>query len=88
MKVKSICIEPKIQFKIYSKHGVKFSEIKEAIQSQACVLRKTKDGKYIAFTKSQRYLTIVFTLEKGNLKIITAYPSSQWQVAILRRKKK
>lgn len=88
MRVKNIVIEPKIQFKIYSKHGVKFGEIKEALQSRECTFRKTRDGKYIAFAKGQRYLTIVFALEKGTAEIITSYPSSKWQIDLLRRKKK
>lgn len=86
MQIKGVIIDTRTKFKIYKKHGVKFNEIKQALSSEYKFIRKTKDGKYIAFTKFQRYLTIIFSIEKETAVIITAYLSSKWQINLLRRK--
>lgn len=88
MYLKKIAIDKKTKFKVYNKHKVKFGEIKQALLSENKVIRKTKDGKYTAFTKTQKYLTIVFSMDKNIATIITAYPSSKWQIKSLQRRTK
>ena len=86
MIIKKIIIDHETKFKIYNKHGVKFSEIKQALYSKNKFIKKTKDEKYVAFTKYQRYLTIVFSIKNKIVEIITAYPSSKWQIDLFKRR--
>ena len=88
MIIKKVVIELEIKFKIYNKHGVKFSEIEEALLSKNKFVKKIKSGKYIAFIKTKRYLTIIFSMEKGIAYIATAYPSSKWQIDLFQRRVK
>ncbi len=84
MLVKEVQIDKKVEYKIYKKHGVIFYEIKNGLLSKPYV-RKTKDGRYLAITKFNRFITVIFTYEKGIADIITAYPSSEWQIKLFKR---
>ena len=86
MIIKKVEIERKTKFKIYNKHGIKFNEVEQALNSKNKFVKKTKDEKYVAFTKTSRHLTIVFSITKGIATIITAYPSSRWQIDLLKRR--
>lgn len=88
MIIKKVFIDDETKFKIYNKHGVKFSEIEQALLLKNKFVKKIKEGKYIALTKSQRYLTIIFSMENGMAGIITAYPSSRWQIDLFQRRSK
>ena len=88
MIIKKIKIKDNIKYKILSKHKVRFSEIRQSILSENKLVRKTKDGRYIAVAKEQRYLTIIFEMDNDIAEIITAYPSSKWQIDLYNRRKK
>ena len=88
MRIKKIEIKKDIKYKILYKHKVRFSEITQSILSENKFVRKTKDGRYIAVAKEQRYLTIIFEMDKDIAEIITAYPSSKWQMDLYKWRKK
>ncbi len=82
----NIVIEDKVKEKILTKHNVKAKEIKEVLLSNPLVLR-AKYQRYIAIGKSERYLTIIFESKKDVTNIITAYPSSEAQIRLHKRKR-
>ena len=88
MRIKKIEIKKDIKYKILYKHKVRFSEITQSILSENKFVRKTKEGRYIAVAKEQRYLTIIFEMDKNIAEIVTAYPSSKWQMDLYKGRKK
>ena len=87
MLIKEIQIDKKVEYKIYKKHGVIFYEVKNGLLSKP-YFRKTKDEKYLAITKFNRFITVIFTYENGIADIITAYPSLEWQIKLFKRRGK
>ena len=88
MRIKKIEIKEDVKYKILYKYKVRFSEITQSILSENKFVRKTKEGRYIAVAKEQRYLTIIFEMDKDIAEIITAYPSSKWQMDLYKGRKK
>lgn len=86
MRITNILIEDKIKEKILSKHNVEANEIKQVMLSNPLIL-KSKKNRYVAIGQFQRYLTIVFELYKETAFIITAYPSSETQIKLHKKKK-
>ncbi len=83
MKISKILIEDRIKEKILYNHVIRASEIKEAILNNPYII-KTKENRYMAIGYCQRIITIIFELIKDTAFIITAYPSSDAQSALLR----
>lgn len=88
MRIQKVEIKKEIKSKILYQHKVRFSEIRGSILSENKFVRKTKDKRYVAIAKEQRYITIIFEMEKNIAEIITAYPSSKWQIDLYKRRKK
>ena len=86
MIIKEVVISPRVKVKVFHKHGIRFKEIKAVLINRPFV-RKTKDGRYFAVNLVERYVTVIFSYEKGTADIVTAYPSSDWQVRMFKRKK-
>ena len=86
MIVRKVIIGRDVKIKTYYKHGVRFREIREALLNKP-LLRKTRDGKYMAINLVERYMTIIFAYYGGTADIITAYPSSNWQIKLFKRKR-
>ena len=86
MRFYNIIIEDKVKEKILTKHNIEAEEIKQVLLSKPLVL-KAKYQRYIAIGKSERYLTVIFDLKKDVANIITAYPSSEAQIRLYKRKK-
>jgi len=88
MKIKKILIEDKIKEKILYTHNVKAYEIKEVLINSPLIL-KTRDERYIAIGHGQnaKFITIIFELIKDTAFIITAYPSSDSQRKLYKRKR-
>ncbi len=86
MKITNILIEDNIKEKILDKHNVEAAEIKQVIFSNPLIL-KVKNKRYIAIGYHQRYLTIIFEDYNSTAFIITAYPSSEAQVKLYKKKK-
>lgn len=76
-----------VKEKILDKHNIGASEIKEILLNNPYVL-KARKGRYMAIGWSDKYLTIIFELEEDNTAfIITAYPSSDAQRKLYKRKR-
>lgn len=86
MILRKVVVSPKVKYKIKSKHNVDYEEI-EIILKNNPLIYKTKDKKYVAIGKYLRYLTIIFNYKGGYANIITAYPSSDWQIKLYKNKK-
>lgn len=86
MRISNILIEDNIKEKILSKHNVKASEIKKLIFSNPLIL-KGRQNKYIAIGHYQKYLTVIFEVYKNTAFIVTAYPSSDAQIRLYKKKK-
>ena len=87
MKISTLVIEEKIKKKILNKHDIKATEIKEILLNNPYVLR-VREGRYMAIGFCNRYITIIFELEKDNKAfIVTAYTSSDSQRKLFKRKK-
>ncbi len=62
-------------------------EIKKTLLEGKPYFSKTKDGRYFSIGKFNRYISVVFNHNKFNeSEIITAYPSSDWQIKLHKRK--
>ena len=88
MKIQKILIELKIEEKINKKHGIYRNEIEDALFEGKPIFYKSKENKYFAVGHKGRYITIVFLYQKKNAVVVTAYPSSEWQIKLYKRKKK
>ncbi len=87
MRIHQIRISEWVAEKIQVEHGV-FPDEAEAILFSNPVVRRAKDGRYMAIGLIDRYLTVIFEFERGTAGIITAYPCSDWQVRLYKRSKK
>jgi len=65
-------------------------EIKNTMLQNKPYYVRTKDGRYVALGKWNRFITIVFNYNQKykEADIVTAYPSSPWQVKLYKRKVK
>lgn len=87
MIIENIIIEDKIKEKILEKHGITAYEIKSVLLANPLVLR-VRLKRYMAAGFHNRYLTVVFEYQRKTANIITAYPSSKWQVKLYKKKRK
>jgi len=86
MIIKEVVIDKEVKVKIYNKHGIRFIEVKEMLLDKPLV-RRTRDGKYMAINLVERYITVIFSYYGGIADIITAYPSSDWQIKLFKKKR-
>jgi len=85
MIIREVQIVKKIEHKIYKKHGVIFYEVKNGLVLNPYV-KKTSDGRYFAITKFNRFITVIFEYENNIADVITAYPSSKWQIKLFKKR--
>ncbi len=89
MLIQHVLIEAKTEEKIFKKHGVKRVEVEGALLDDEPKYFRTKDERYMALAKIDgAYITVIFTHAKTFAIITTAYPSSDWQVRLYKRKMK
>ncbi len=86
MKITTVGVSPQTVYKIHTKHGIRIKEIKNVLLGEHYA-SKTKYRRYIAIGKDTRFITVVFDCEQGVAEIITAYPSSEWQIKLYKTKK-
>lgn len=86
MKISKIIIEKDIEEKIFYKHSIPLFEIEEALFSNPYIL-KTRESRLVAINWFQKYITIIFELRDNKAFIITAYPSSDAQRKLYKRKR-
>ena len=82
--IREIRIEPKTKIKIAKKHGVQFTEIKKALMDvpSSRYVQRIKNRIYILVHLGNIYLTVIFHFKDGIATILTAYPSSDWQIKL------
>jgi len=53
------------------------------------MIRRARDGRHMAVGVSPGgYLTVIFEYHRGVAEIVTAYPSSDWQVKLFKKSKR
>ena len=90
MMIEVVKISLQTKIKIYDKHGVTMEEIERTLVDNRPYCARTKDGRYVAIGQWNRHLTIIFNynLQHKEATIITAYPSSAWQIKLYKRRVK
>ncbi len=88
MKIRQVVISEEAEDKILE-HGVAFSAVESVFYDDPLFV-KAKYGRYMAIglDEASNWLTVIFEYRKGCAEIVTAYPSSEWQVKLYKRKKK
>ncbi len=86
--INAVKISLTTKIKIYTKHRVTMDEIEKVMLQDKPYFAKTKFGRYVAVGKWNRCLTIVFDYNEKykEATIITAYPSTKWQIKLYKRK--
>jgi len=89
MIIKTVKISLQTKIKIYDKHGITMQEIKNTLLDDLPWFVKTRLGRYTALGKWNRYITVIFEYNEKDKEagIITAYPSSDWQIKLYKKKK-
>ena len=87
MRITQIKISIDVEQKIYVQHGVSRKELEEALWEGSPIFFRAKGERYLALTKRPRYLTVIFIFGQGSADLITAYPSSEWQIKLYQRKR-
>ncbi len=87
MRIRKILIKFNVEEKANKKHGVYREEIEDALLEGRPIFFRTKENKYVAIASKGRYITVVFSYKTGVANIRTAYPSSDWQIKLYKRKK-
>ncbi|MBI4209947.1 MAG: DUF4258 domain-containing protein [Candidatus Diapherotrites archaeon] len=80
MRIQTVLIALGVQAKIFKKHGVRRQEIENGLLSGNILFLKTRQERYLAITHEDRYLTVVFEYQNQCAFVVTAYPSSDWQI--------
>lgn len=86
MKITGILIEDHIKEKIFDKHSIDAEEIQQIMLSNPFIL-KSKEERYMAIGYYKRYITVIFEMLQNIAFIITAYPSSEAQTRLWKRKR-
>ncbi len=88
MIIEAVKISIHTKIKIYNKHGITMEEIENVLLEDKPYFTRTKLGRYIALGKGSRYVTIAFNYspKTKEAKIVTAHPSSKWQIKLYKRK--
>lgn len=86
MKISKILVSIEVQEKIFKKHNVKREEIEQVFFDDPYYF-KTWGNKYYAIGLAERYVTVVFKMQKDCAEIITAYASSRWQTRLYKVKR-
>ncbi|MBI2507919.1 hypothetical protein HYV89_03120 [Candidatus Woesearchaeota archaeon] len=88
MIIELIRLRRNIKEKIETKHSITLIEIEKVLLENKPKFRKAKDC-FIGIGLWKRYLTIFFKYNEKikEAEIITAYPSSKWQIKLYKRMK-
>ena len=85
MKIRKVLIDDIAQQKILE-HGLKREEVENALLKGKPKFSKDRYGRYLALTRHNRYITVVFEYANFNADVITAYKSSDWHIRRYKRK--
>jgi uncharacterized DUF497 family protein len=89
MKIRWVTISERVEDKIIMEHGVTFEDAESVLLGNP-LISKAKGDRYMAIglDRRSRYVTVIFKYTKGEARIITAYPSSDWQIKLFKRRKR
>ncbi len=89
MHIHDVFISRRIADKIWEEHGVSADEAIDLLYSGP-MIRRAREGQYMAvgLATAGGYLTVIFEYQRGVAEIVTAYPSSDWQVKLFKKSKR
>jgi hypothetical protein len=87
MRINQVVISLAIVEKIETEHGVDIEDVKAALSGDVQAF-KAKYGRYMVIARTPYCITIIFDYRQGIADVVTAYPASDWQVRLLKRKGK
>ena len=85
MMIREIHLKKAVEGKI-EEHSVTKNELEDTLLRGEPRYRKARNGRHMAIGRAQRFVTIIFEYNKGIATIVTAYPSSEWQIKLYHRK--
>lgn len=86
MHLKDVDLEEAVDEKVFRKHGISREEIEKALLLDEPKHFRTRAGRYLGIGFTERYISIIYENRIGVAVVITAYPSSQWQIRMYKRK--
>jgi hypothetical protein len=87
LRIHDVFISRNIADKIWEEHGVSAEEPLDLLHGDP-MIRRARGGRYLAVDlASAGYLTVIFEYQRGTAEIVTAYPSSNWQVKLFKMSK-
>lgn len=88
MRIHDVFISRRIADKICEEHGVSADEAIDLLYCDV-MIRRVRKGRYMAVgLATGGYLTVIFEYQRGTAEIVTAYPSSDWQVKLFKKSKR
>ncbi len=85
MRIQAVSISSDVLEKLFRK-GIEVQEVEDALKGSSKHVFRTRKGRYLAITQHKRYLAIVFEYENGDAEIVTAYPPSDWEIKLYKKK--
>lgn len=85
MRIRELRLKVSVEEKV-QEHGVTKSEVEDALLRDEPKYLKARSGRYMAICQAQRFITIIFEYADEIATIVTAYPSSEWQIKLYHRK--
>ena len=88
MRIQDVFISRRIADKIWEEHGVSADEAIDLLYGDP-MIRRAHEGRYMAVDLATGgFLTVIFEYQRGMAEIVTAYPSSDWQVKLFKKSKR
>lgn len=89
MRIQCVTISEEAEDKIIAEHGVTFANVESVLLGDPYVCQ-AKGQRYMAIglDDTPRFVTVIFEYWRGEAEVVTAYPSSDWQIRLYRRKRR
>jgi len=88
LRIHDVFISRRIADKIWEEHGVSADEAIDLVYGDP-MIRRAREGRYMAVgLATGGYLTVIFEYQRGTAEIVTAYPSSDWQMRLFKKSKR
>jgi len=88
LHIRDVFISRRIADKVWEEHGVSADEAVDLLYGNPTI-RRARKGRYMAVgLAAGGYLTVIFEYQRGMAEIVTAYPSSDWQVRLFKKSKR
>ncbi|MBI2143938.1 hypothetical protein HYU17_02185 [Candidatus Woesearchaeota archaeon] len=86
MHIEDVYVKEAVEEKIFGKHGIIREEIKGTLLADEPKHFKSGKGRYLAIGFVERHISSVYENKNGIAMMVTAHPSSKWQVRLYKRK--